>query len=299
MKRKLFATVGLLLLVAALLLGCGAKSARDESVMERQVESRGYSAPAEAPAPAAESKGDGAVANSALEGVADQMIIRTVNMTMMVDDTDRTLAELRGIVANAKGYVSDSNRYLVGEQPWASITLRVPAGALDGVLDQVRGLAIRVENESSNAQDVTEEYTDLQARLRNLEATEKELQALLTEVRENRGKADEILAVHTRMMEVRGQIEQIKGRAQYLQRMVAMATLHLEIRPKEAPISVVQPSKWSPMVTLSKALRAFVEVLQVFADLLVYVVIFSPFVLVPLAVIWLLIRAVRKRRAKK
>ena len=306
MKRNVWMLLGVLLLTLSLTAGCAAKSVRETVVVEKQAESRGYSGVVEAPAAApiaAEAVHDqaasGGAANLGLGAASDQMIIRTVNMTMTVKDTDQTLAEIKAILAQAQGYMAASNRYMVGEQPWASVTMRVPAATLDAVLDQVRGLAIRIENENSSAEDVTEEYTDLQARQRNLEATEKELLALLTEVRESGGKADDILAVHNRLTEVRGQIEQLKGRSQYLERMVAMATINLEIRPKEAPISVVQKEKWSPLVTLSKALRAFVQVLQFLVDVLLNVLVFSPFVLVPAVVIWLIVRAVRRRQAKK
>ena len=163
----------------------------------------------------------------------------------------------------------------------------------------LKGEAIRVENESLSGQDVTEEFVDLEARTRNLEATETELLELLTEVRKNRGDAEEVLAIHRELTSIRGQIESLKGRSQYLERMTAMATINLEIRPKAAPQSLVERANWSPLITASKALRGFVEVLQVLVDLIIYVVIFSPFILAPLAVLWFLVRLVKRRKAAK
>jgi hypothetical protein len=69
----------------------------------------------------------------------------------------------------------------------------------------------------------------LSAQLRNLEATEEELLVLLTEVREKTRRAEDVLAVHREVTNIRGQIEQIKGRMQYLERMTALATINVEL----------------------------------------------------------------------
>jgi len=157
-------------------------------------------------------------------------------------------------------------------------------------------MALKVERETSSGQDVTEEYTDIQAQLRNLEATETELLALLTEVRENRGKAEEILAVHRELTSIRGQIESLKGRSQYLERMTALATITMEIRPKATPGAVVEQYRWNPLVTASRALRSLLAFAQVVLDVGIYLLIFSPVIIIPVVIIWLVVRAVRRGR---
>ena len=149
-------------------------------------------------------------------------------------------AQIREMVAAYEGDIAESNRWLVNEQPRARVTMRIPADRLDEALDSLRSAAIRVESESSSGQDVTEEYYDVDARLRNLEATEKELLALLTEVRENRGKAEDILAIYRELTSIRAQIESLQGRKQYLSQMSALATINVEIAPKGQPVTVLQ-----------------------------------------------------------
>ncbi|MBC7237577.1 MAG: DUF4349 domain-containing protein [Chloroflexi bacterium] len=253
--------------------------------------------PAPMEKPAGELYG-GADAGSRGQAV-ELMIIRTANMTIIVQDTDQTLEAMRRLTADHKGYVSNSNRWLVGNQPYARVTIRVPAESLDAVLATIRKLAIKVQEENISSQDVTEEYVDLKARLVNLEAAEEELRALLTEVRENRGKAEDILAIYRQLTEIRSQIESLKGRMQFLEQMTAMATLNLEIRPVEAPQPIVDRPRWNPLVTISGALRAFVQVLQVLVDLLIYLAVFSPFVLVPLLILWVLVRWIRRRQRNR
>lgn len=292
MKTRHF-VLSLFLVVA--LLGCAAKTA------SRGAEESQAMPPMEAPAAAPQFGGsDSATGNkSELSQDAARMIIMTVNMTMLVNDTDQTLLTLQEIVAGQKGYTADSRKWYVNDQPYANITVRIPAGSLDATLAQIRALAIRVESENITGQDVTEEYTDLQSRLRNLEATERELLTLLTEVRENQGKAEDILAVHRELTTIRGEIESLKGRQQYLERMTALATIQIEIRPKEAPASVLEPATWSPVVIASRALRALVDVSKALASLAIYVVILSPLVIIPVVVLWLIVRALQRRRARR
>jgi len=298
MKRSMWVYLPLMILVIALTTGCAAKMASSRPVVETVVVEKMVEREMAKKEYAGGEASDG-TSNLDLGQAADRMIIQTVNMVIVVESTDTTLQALRQIVAEKNGYIAESSQYLRNDQAFANLTLRVPAGSLSEVMDSIRGMAIRVENEHSSGDDVTEEFMDLQARLRNLEATEAELLELLTEVRENRGKAEDILAVHREVTEIRGQIESLKGRSQYLSRMTALATIHLEVRPKEAPRPLVEKATWSPLVTTNRALRGFVEILQVMVDLIIYVVIFSPFVLVPAAILWFLVRLVRKRKANK
>lgn len=295
MRKQRFALISLSLLLLVAMLGCAARSAQ-KGAEEAQVQ------PAmEAPAPAREfgSASNAAGSKPGTSQDTARMIIMTVNMSMLVDDTDRTLLALQEIVSGHKGYTADSRKWYVNDQPYASLTVRVPAASLDAAMVQIRALAIRVDSENITGQDVTEEYTDVQSRLRNLEATEKELLALLTEVRENRGKAEDILAVHRELTNIRGEIENLKGRQQYLERMTALATIQIEIRPKAAPASVIEPAAWNPVVIASRALRALVDVSKALASLAIYVVILSPVVIVPVVVLWLIVRALQRRRARK
>jgi hypothetical protein len=228
----------------------------------------------------------------------ERMIIRTVNMAVIVEDTDKTLQSLNETVKSYKGYIADSRLWHENDQLLANVVLRVPAQSLDEFLSKVRGMVLKVDTENISGQDVTEEYADVQARLKNLELTEKELQVLLTEVRENRGKAEDILAVYQKLTEIRGQIEQMKGRQQFLERMTALATVQIDIRPKEAPRSAVEKYKWDPLVIASDALRSFVNLVQGLATVAIYLIIFSPIILVPIAAIWLLVWLLRRGRRK-
>lgn len=103
----------------------------------------------------------------------------------------------------------------------AGFTIRVPSRAYDDTLAALRRLALTVQNEDNKSQDVTEEYTDLGAQLRNLEATESQYLELLRRAQ----SIDDILKVQARVSETRKEIERIKGRMVLLERTTETASI--------------------------------------------------------------------------
>jgi len=201
------------------------------------------------------------------------MIVRTANLSMVVKDTNEAVAQIRTILAEVDGYVVNLQLWRDQEQLRGTITVRVPAETLDDTLTRFKGLAVKVERETGNSQDVSEEYSDLGAELRNLEATEKELQELLTTVREKTGKAEDIMAVYRELTQIRGQIEGIKGRMLYLERTAAMSAVTVELIPDvlAEPITV---AGWRPSETVARALKALVQAVRGLVDAAIWIILY-------------------------
>jgi hypothetical protein len=224
------------------------------------------------------------------------MIVRSANVSMVVQDTDRTVEQIRTIVAELGGYVVDLKLWRDQEQLRGTVTVRVPAAELDQTLIRFKGLAVKVERESGSSQDVTEEYSDLGAQLRNLEAAEKELQELLTTVREKTGKAEDIMAVYRELTQVRGQIEGLKGRMQYLQRTAEMSSVMVELIPDvlAEPITV---GGWRPSETVARALRTLVKTLRGVVDAAIWIILYiAPVLLVIALPVYVLGRLWNRRK---
>jgi hypothetical protein len=294
MKRILgFIAVSALLLAV---VGCGAAPAPMEAPQVVEVEKEVV---ARAPVPEAPS-GYGAVDEETAR-IAERMVIHTVELRLIVKDTQVSLQAVQSLADEMGGYVARSRTWHTEAQLSASLTLRIPADQLNTALEKLRALALEVDGESITGEDVTQEYVDLEARLRNEEAYEKELLALLTETRERTSDAEDILAVYERLTEVRGRIEQIKGRMQYLENMSAMATITVELIPSELmqPITV---AGWHPTGTARSAIRALVNALQFLVDAVIWIVLFGLPVLiiiaVPFIVLWYVIRRLRRRKHK-
>src|SRR4029077_8027881 len=111
------------------------------------------------------------------------------------------------------------------------------------------GYALRVENQAITGQDVSEDFSDLGAQLKNLQGAETELRELLTTIRKRTEKASEVMEVYNEITRVRGDIERIQGRMQYLSQMTALSTITLELTPDVLAAPVVEPG-WRPLATV-------------------------------------------------
>lgn len=237
-----------------------------------------------------------------LEPLEERMIIWTGNVSLIVTDAGESLEQVEAIAKDLGGYVVNSNSWHQEEQLRANLTIRVPAEEFDAAMARLKELAIRVENRNVSTQDVTEEYTDLDARLRNLEATETELLELLTEVRERTSKAEDILAVHREITSIRGQIEQLKGRMQYLEKMTAMATINVELIPDVLAKPLVVAG-WRPTGTAANALRTLIKTLQRIVDAALWVIIYVlptlVVIAIPFFILWTIWRRWRRSKMKE
>jgi archaellum component FlaC len=291
-RRLLIWEIVLILLVA----GCASASAPARA----PIVSEAALAPEPKPASVGES-GTSAAAS------ASRRIAKRAEMTLIVADTPTAMRAVQQLVEELGGYVADSNAYRLSidpaaQQMQARMTVRVPAAQLDQALARLRALAVRVDRESTSTEDVTEEYTDNQSRLRNLEATEQELLALLREVRERpNATAEDILNVHRRITEVRNEIERIKGRQQYLDTLIQLATITIDLIPDELSRPVLEPG-WRPQQTLRDAFRALLRALQWLVDLVIWLIVLVLPVLVviaiPFVVLIVIIQWLRRRRPR-
>lgn len=208
-------------------------------------------------------------------------LIRTVNLQLEVRDTEKVSAQVQALATRLGGYVSGSNGQRREELMYYTLTLRVPVERMDEALKAIRALAIRVNQEHQQVDDVTDQYVDLDARMRTLEATETELRALLAESRQRARKVEEIMAVYQQLIEVRSQIEQIRTQLNSFDKLAAFSTINLELVPTEAARPVVASDEWRPGDTLRGSARTLVGFLRWLVDAAIYTLI----VLLPIGLV--------------
>jgi len=163
----------------------------------------------------------------------DRMIIRTGNMYLVVEDVGASMEQITRLAADYDGFVVSSNVWQERDRMMANIAIRVTAEYFEDALRALRGMAVEVRSESTSGQDVTEEYVDLEARLHNLEATKVQLEKLLEKTEE---KVTDILEVQRELSRVTGEIEQIKGRMQYLEQSVALSFIQINLEQSKLTV---------------------------------------------------------------
>ncbi len=234
---------------------------------------------------------------------ADRMIVYTVSLRIEVQDTDKAVNEISAIAAQYKGYVAASNLSRNSQsQMQGTITLRIPADSLDTAQKQIEATGLKVLNRNKNSNDVTDQFTDLNARLTNLQATRDDLRKMLDSVTAKSNKAEDILAVYNQLSTVQGQIEQVKGQMNVLEKTTALATLTIELVPHQ-DVQIVEPETWLPNKTAAEALRSLFQALQGIINLAIWLLLFLLPVLIilllPFIVIALIVRAIFRRGRKK
>lgn len=185
-------------------------------------------APASGVAPAAPGEG-GRPAPAALTDT--RKIVRTASVDLRVEDVGNAFQQVDRIASGAGGFVADSSfSSRDAEHQSATVTVRVPADRYAAVLAELRELGVRVEAESSSANDVTADFTDLEARLRALEAAETQLLGFMARA----ANIDEVLQVQDRLNAVRVEIEQVQGQMNLLERLSDLATITVGLQPVTA-----------------------------------------------------------------
>ncbi|CAG0931415.1 hypothetical protein TFLX_02148 [Thermoflexales bacterium] len=218
-----------------------------------------------------------------------RMIIKNGEMALLVADTDRALEQATDIAVNSGGYVVSSRTWNTGDYKSATLTMGVPSDQFEAVQRQLRALALKVQGDTSSGQDVSDEYVDLQSRLTNLEATAARIRELLKDAKD----VDEALQVNLKLSEVESEIEQIKGRMQYLKDRSAFSTMVVNFEPQRPTPT---PEAWQPGKTVEEAANSAGGLLRNLVDAAIWLVVAYGPVLIPLAIVLgLIVRAQRKR----
>ena len=301
LKKILFVTM----LLAITLAACGAKSA--EPALDyyggdyAYEEEMAASAPMEAEAYYGETDGARNLASSTAATSAERMVIKNAELAIIAADPVASMESIGQMAESMGGFVVTSNLYQrtlsSGEQvPQGDITVRVPAEELDEALAQIKADAVQVENENVSGQDVTSTYTDLASRLRNLEAAEAQLQAIMEEAQ----KTEDVLNIFNQLVTVREQIEVIKGQMKYYEESAALSMISVSITADEA-VQPIQVGGWQPGGVAKDAIEALIRTLQTLVDIGIWFVIcVLPIALIIGLPLFLAIRwAIRKQRKNK
>ena len=219
----------------------------------------------------------------------ERMIVRSGDMSLVVEDVVEARDNIAQMAVGFGGYVVSSRISGEEQDMRGNISIRVPDDSLEQALSELRDLAVRVTSESTESRDVTEEYVDLESRLNNAEATESQYLALLKEAED----VEDILRIYERLSQVRGEIEQIKGRMQYLERISSMSIVSVYLKPVASSKPLVGAG-WSPIEAFKSAIRGIVAFGQWLVTVAIWLAIFSPLWGAIIGIIYW-----RRRRRKK
>lgn len=314
MKKQIALLVSFILLAVLLLTACGGLPAAATEAPPVYVEppapqnadeaAKQLGGAAQAvPMPTAGSVDNAPQPDPSIGGGATRLIIKNAEIKLLVADSDTAIDRATQIVGDLGGYIVSSR---VWYQDWqdgksykyASITIGIPVEQFERALSRLRGLSIKVLDETASGEDVTSQFVDLQSQLTNLQATRDRIKGFL----EQATTVDEALRINQELSNIEAQIEQIQGQMKYLSDRSAFSTITVNFEPDLPPVATPTPSPtptpdaWDPGHTFTSAKKTVVSAYQGIGDFLIWffvvlVPIFAPIVLI----LWGLWRLLRRK----
>jgi hypothetical protein len=244
--------------------GVGGDLAQSAGDASGDVPGSGDSAGGDLPASAGNPEGQ------ALPEDFDRRIVKTGELGIEVDDVREAAAEAQQVAARFDGSVLSSQIEGDDDSVTADLVLTVPSQEFEGTLNELRELGKKITTDTVRGEDVTEEFVDLESRERNLVAAEQSLLALY-ERADNVGDA---LSIERELTNIRGQIEQVQGRIQYLDQRTTTSQISLKVQPVPGP-PPPRPPDWSPARVVAQSWDASLDVLQTIATAIISAVVFG------------------------
>ena len=238
----------------------------------------------------------------------NRKIIKNADVRSQVKDTSVAVNRATQIISDLGGYIVSSRiwyqDYYGNNLMYASITMGIPVDEFEHALTRLRELSIKVLDETASGEDVTDQYVDLQSQLVNLEATRARIQDFLKDAK----TVDEALRINQELSNIEAQIEQIKGRMNYISDRSAFSTITINFEP-EFPILTATPTTtprptstpipWKPGDTFNEARSTVTVAYQGIANFLIWLlVVILPILLPPVLILWLLWKFLNRKPNK-
>jgi len=295
--KKLLSLFLCVLLIVSLMTACGgaSESAPNYAVREEMA--------AEAPAMMAGNPNDKLTSGSETGSTAipeNRKWIITVHMSAETEDLDTMTTALDEHIKSLEGYVEDQHvyngsAYASRRYRSANLTIRIPAENVDKFTEEVSGIA-NVISQEKNLEDITLNYVSTESRMTALQTEEARLLELMAQAE----TMSDLLEIEARLTDVRYELESVTSRLRTYDNQINYATIYLDISEVQEYTPVEDPTLWERLSGgFTDSLENLWESLQ---DLLVFLVIAFPFLLVYggiALVIFLVVRSIVKKKPKE
>jgi hypothetical protein len=205
-------------------------------------------------------------------------IVYKAELALQVANCAETQKKIQALAVAESGFVESSTL----AEDSAEIRLRVPSARFDEVRTKLRDLAIRVRQDSVSAADVSKQYIDREARLRNLRAEEQQF----LEIMKKAHTVPDVLAVTEELDQVRGEIESADAEFRHLKDQIDMAQIEIRLTSETS-----SAAHWAPGVSAKSAVNDLLQSLATFGDFLIWLVINLPVVVLWIVTVFLLAAA--------
>ena len=225
----------------------------------------------------------------------DRKVIRNAELNLESDTPDEVQRAIGGIAERKGGFVVEAQQNITDKtslkRDTVLISVRVPADKFADTLDEIRLSAERVVSENVKGEDVTEEFIDVEARLKAKKALEQQFM----EIMKRAHSVEDALNVQSELADVRSEIERIEGRKRFLENQSSMSTIRIKLQTPEAISRTSDGFSDKLSTSFGTGLDFALNFVLGFVTFLVGALPLALFVGVPA---YFIVRAVMKRRSR-
>lgn len=224
-------------------------------------------------------------------GNQNRMVQKESTISLLVKNVRDSANSVVKRAEELGGFMIQTNISSPGETSSATISIRIPTTNLNGYLNELRTLSIRVVSEEIRGDDITDQYKDIQTRLDTLTTTKKRFEEIYNKAVD----IQDILSVQNNIMQLQDQIDSLKGQQQYMEKSTQTARVTVYLSTDELSLPYAPDTSWRPSAVFKEAVRSLVVNLRGLASLLIWIGVYVVF-WGPVLILILVIRRYRRKR---
>lgn len=234
--------------------------------------------------------GGGGMALQESYNPSDRMVATDTNLSLKVTDVKTTIDRITTLAFENGGFMINSQMSSPEGGSSGSVSLKVASDKLSPTLEAIRGLGVKVVSEYVHGTDVTDQYTDIEERLRIVTATKQKME----EIMRSATKISDMLEVQRELINLQAEIDSLKGQQQYLDKTTQLASITVYLSTDELALPYAPDQSWRPQQVFKEAVRSLIQTGRNIADLAIWVGVYAPIWISAALIYWFW----KKRHAK-
>lgn len=225
----------------------------------------------------------------------ERLLVQESYLSLVVKNVNESVNQIISKAEESGGYMVSSNLSQPEEAPYAKVVLRIPAERLTEILEYFRNLSVKVSSENLLGTDVTDQYEDLESRLKTYEKTKIKFEGIL----EQATQIQDILNIQREIINIQQQIDNIKGRQLYLEQTAKLAKITLHISTDEWSLPYTPSKPFRANVIFKEAVRSLILTIRGLAEKAIWIIVYGAIWVPPILIFILLKKLYKNRKIKK
>ena len=221
----------------------------------------------------------------------NRLVIRDTSLSLQVKDVGSIITQIESSARSLGGYMVESSLSRPESAASGSITVRIPEDKRADALTAFKNLAVKVVSENVFGTDITDQYTDLQTRLDILNQTKTKFE----EIRSRATSVADLLTVQRELVNLQTQIDNLKGQQKYYEQSAKLTKITAYLSTDDLSLPYAPDQSWRPIVVFRQAVRSLIGHLRGLGSLVIWLVVYSPLLLLVIGLVYFFRRKVSHR----